>query len=195
MTNVGWTRVAVIVVASAFTGVGVEAETRPIDVERSTLTVSVYKSGLFSAFADNHVIRAPIANGHVTDDRKLGAELAVHASDLAVIDPSLAVEKRAEVAVRMHSKEVLDTAKYPEIVFASTDLVAAGADRWQMTGVLTLHGVSRSVTGAVELHNGHYRGTLSIRQRDFGIQPISIAGGTVKVKDELRIDFDIVTRR
>ena len=195
MANVGLTRVAVIVVASAFTAVGVEAETRPIDVERSTLTISVYKSGLFSAFADNHVIRAPISNGHVTDDRKLGAEVAVHASDLTVIDPSMPAEKRAEVAVRMHSTEVLDTAKYPEIVFASTDLVADGADRWRMTGVLTLHGVSRSVMGSVELHNGHYRGTLSIRQRDYGIQPISIAGGTVKVKDEIRIDFDIVTRR
>ncbi len=195
MANIVWTRVAVIVVASAFIGVGVEAETRPIDVERSTLTVSVYKSGLFSAFADNHVIRAPISNGHVTDDRKLGVEVAVHASDLMVLDPSLPADKRAEVAVRMHGKEVLDTATYPEIVFVSTDLVADGADRWQMTGVLTLHGVSRSVTGFVVLHNGHYRGTLSIRQRDYGIHPISIAGGTVKVKDEVRIDFDIVTRR
>ncbi len=27
--------------------------------------------------------------------------------------------------------------------------------------------------------------------RDFGIKPISIAGGTVKVKDELKIEFDI----
>ena len=195
MASVLLTRVAVIVVASALTGAGVEAETRPIDVARSTLTISVYKSGLFSAFADNHVIRAPISNGHVTDDRKLGAEVAVHAADLMVLDPSLPVEKRAEIAVRMHGKEVLDTAKYPEIVFASTALIADGADRWQMTGVLTLHGVSRSVTGSVVLQNGHYQGTLSIRQRDFGIQPISIAGGTVKVKDEIRIDFDIVTRR
>jgi hypothetical protein len=33
-----------------------------------------------------------------------------------------------------------------------------------------------------------------LRQTDYGIAPISVAGGTVKVKDELKIDFDIVTR-
>ena len=187
--------VAAVAVATALAGIAVQADTRAIDVERSTLTVSVYKSGLFSALADNHVIRAPIANGHVTDDGKLGVEVTVHSSSLNVLDPSLAAEKRAEVAVRMHGQQVLDSAKYPEILFTSTDVMPDGADRWKMTGVLTLHGVSRSVTASVLLQAGHYRGTLSIRQRDYGIQPISIAGGTVKVKDELRIDFDIVTLR
>ena len=33
---------------------------------------------------------------------------------------------------------------------------------------------------------------MSIKQRDYGITPISIAGGTVKVKDELAIEFEIV---
>jgi hypothetical protein len=36
-------------------------------------------------------------------------------------------------------------------------------------------------------------GTCTLKQRDFGITPISIAGGTVKVKNELKIDFDIRT--
>jgi hypothetical protein len=31
-----------------------------------------------------------------------------------------------------------------------------------------------------------------VKQTDFGIVPISIAGGTVKVKDEIKVDFDIV---
>jgi hypothetical protein len=30
-----------------------------------------------------------------------------------------------------------------------------------------------------------------VRQSDFGIVPISIAGGAVKVKDEIEIVFDI----
>ena len=42
--------------------------------------------------------------------------------------------------------------------------------------------------------NGRYRGTVAVKQRDFGIMPISIAGGTVKVKDEIKIQFDIVAR-
>jgi hypothetical protein len=44
----------------------------------------------------------------------------------------------------------------------------------------------------VSLESGHYRGSASFKQSEFGITPIRIAGGTVKVKDELKIEFDIV---
>ena len=55
------------------------ADSRPVDVERSTLTVYAYKAGLFSAFADNHVIRAPIASGRVSEEGMLAVELAINA--------------------------------------------------------------------------------------------------------------------
>jgi hypothetical protein len=35
-------------------------------------------------------------------------------------------------------------------------------------------------------------GSTSLKQSELGIAPISIAGGRVKVKDEMKIDFDIV---
>src|SRR4029453_18652565 len=38
---------------------------------------------------------------------------------------------------------------------------------------------------------GHYVGTAQLKQSDFGIKPIRIAGGTVRVKDELRLEFNI----
>ena len=43
------------------------AEERLIDTERSTVTVRVFKSGLFRAFADNHIIQAPLAEGSLDD--------------------------------------------------------------------------------------------------------------------------------
>jgi hypothetical protein len=45
--------------------------------------------------------------------------------------------------------------------------------------------------GKIVPEQGRYRGSTSIKQSDFGISPISIAGGTVKVKDDVKIDFDI----
>jgi hypothetical protein len=42
--------------------------------------------------------------------------------------------------------------------------------------------------------NGHYHGTAQLKQKDFGITPISLGGGTVKVKNELRVEFDVVGR-
>jgi polyisoprenoid-binding protein YceI len=128
------------------------AENRPIDTERSTLTVLVSKSGLFSAFADNHVISAPLLVG----------------------------------------LEVLDVAKFPCIQFASTTIDPAGTDRWQVTGHLTIHGQAQTITFPVVRVSATYRGEVAIKQRDFGIEPIKVAGGTVKVKDELRVQFEIV---
>ena len=170
-------------------------ETRPIDVERSTLTVFAYKAGLFSAFADDHVIRAPIATGSVSTDTPPGVQVSVRSADLKVLDPRLAGGKRAEVQARMLGPEVLDSAKYPEIVFTSTAIQSAGTDRWTVTGRLTIHGVTRLTTFPVAQQDGRYRGTAVLKQRDFGIEPISIVGGTVKVKDELKVEFDIVTER
>jgi hypothetical protein len=45
----------------------------------------------------------------------------------------------------------------------------------------------------VARENGRYTGRATLRQTDFAIAPISIAGGTVKVKNEISIEFDIVT--
>ena len=169
------------------------AEGRAIDSAHSTLEVLVDKSGLFSALADNHVIRAPIDEGRINDDGDLAMELTVKSAGLSVMDQGLSADKRAEVATRMHGPDVLDSAQHPTIRFVSQRIVAEGPSQWRVAGQLTLHGVSRPVSGLVTSRDGHYRGTMSIRQRDFGIRPISIAGGAVKVKDELRIEFDIVT--
>ena len=171
------------------------AETRPIDAGRSTLTVFVYKSGLFSAFADDHVIRAPIASGSVSPDAPLGVEIRVRSANLEVLDPRMAAGKRAEVQARMLGPEVLDSATHPDIVFTSTAIESVGPDRWTVTGRLSIHGVTRPTTFAVAQQDSRYRGTAVLKQRDFGIEPISIVGGTVKVKDELKVEFDIVTQR
>jgi polyisoprenoid-binding protein YceI len=67
------------------------------------------------------------------------------------------------------------------------------AGRWSVRGELELHGQTHPVTVRVVREQGHYKGSASLKQSDFGIVPISIAGGTVKVKDEIKIDFDVVT--
>ncbi|PYR23830.1 MAG: hypothetical protein DMF94_00140 [Acidobacteria bacterium] len=109
-----------------------------------------------------------------------------------MLDPKLAADKRADVQARMLGREVLDSGKFPDITFRSTAIEPAGAERWTVTGRLTIHGETRPATFSVVRQDGHYRGSAALKQRDFGIEPISIAGGTVKVKDELKVEFDIV---
>jgi polyisoprenoid-binding protein YceI len=84
--------------------------------------------------------------------------------------------------------------RFPEILFDSESAERSEAGAWTVRGQLTLHGQTRPLTTTVSGAQGHYKGSLALKQSDFGIAPIKVAGGAVKVKDQLTIDFDIVAR-
>jgi polyisoprenoid-binding protein YceI len=91
----------------------------------------------------------------------------------------------------MLGPQVLDAKQYPEIVFQSTGAEPAGAGSWTVHGNLTLRGQTHPVTVAVREAGGHYVGNAHLKQTDFDIKPIKVGGGAVRVKDEVRIEFDI----
>ena len=172
---------------------GASAQARvPIDTERSVLTVYAFKAGLFSAFAHNHQIRAPITSGWIDASAPGAVELRVNAREMQVLDPKLPADKRAEVQRTMHGATVLDTEQYPEIIFVSRQVEPAGGDAYRVVGDLTLHGVTRPVMVSVRLQEDRYVGSAMLRQSEFAVKPISLAGGTIKVKDVVKIEFDIV---
>jgi len=166
------------------------AQSRVIDAQSSKLTVRVFKSGIFSAFAHDHEIAAPIAAGRVNETAP-SVELLIESRALRVLDPKLSEDKRAEVQRTMQGPEVLDVSKHPEIRFRSTSIEQAGAERWTVHGTLELHGQSHPLQFAVVRSGGLYRGAATLRQTQFGITPVKVAGGTVRVKDEIRIEFEI----
>jgi polyisoprenoid-binding protein YceI len=169
------------------------AAPRPIDTAGSKITIVVGKAGAFSAFGHDHDISAPVASGNVdTDARRV--EFTVRSASMKVMDPKASDKDREEVQKAMVGPEVLDVEKYPEIRFRSVTAERSG-DSWAVKGELTLHGQTQPVTVSVKEQAGHYTGSAKIKQTDFGIKPIKAAGGAVKVKDELRIDFDIQLAR
>lgn len=172
--------------------VSLYAQTREMDVTKSSLTIRVFKSGVFSAFAHDHEIKAPIEKGTIDSSANSRVQLHVDARKLRVLDPEIAVDKRAEIQRTMEGLTVLDSEHFPDISYQSTTVTKTGDARWEVHGSLDLHGKKQPVVVAVSLQGGHYRGSGSFKQSTFGISPIRIAGGTVKVKDEIRIEFDIV---
>ena len=164
---------------------------RAIDTERSAVTVRVYKGGLFSSFGHDHEIRAPIKDG-AFDEEKSTVWFVVEARSLQVRDSEASEKDRAEIQATMLGPKVLDSEKFREIRFHSTEVNRHSNDQWTVHGDLTLHGQTRPVQAEVERKNGGYRGSAPLRQKDFGITPVSVAGGSVKVKDEVRIEFEIV---
>jgi len=165
-----------------------------IDFEHSVLTVHVYRSGLFSFAGDNHEIRAAIASGTV-DEVARAAEFTVDVREMRVLDPKLSADKRSQVQEKMLGPEVLDAARFPEIKFHSTSVEQKNGNQLFVTGELSLHGETRAIHVPLEASAHRFRGSTTLKQTDFGIKPISVGGGTIKVKDEVGIDFDITTRQ
>jgi polyisoprenoid-binding protein YceI len=166
------------------------AQQRAIDTEKSVMTVRVYKAGVFSALGHDHEISAPITIGTV-DIAAHTVEIHVKTGALKVRDPNVSEKDRAEIQRTMLGAEVLDAAGHPEIVFRSTTVVPGAAGSWTVNGNLALHGQTRPVTVEVKETDGRYVGTSRFKQTEYGITPVKVAGGTIRVKDEIRIDFDI----
>jgi hypothetical protein len=185
-------RVVAIAVACVCLAAPGWAEDRPIDVQRSTVTVRVFKSGLFRAFADDHIIQAQVMEGSI-DEAIPHMQMVFDARNLRVLDPGLSAKDRQAVQARMLGPEVLDVARFQWISFHSITIQRLDAGGWMVNGELELHGKIRPVpVKVVRDKDGRYKGSVRIKQSEFGIAPISIIGGTVKVKDEIVIDFDIV---
>jgi polyisoprenoid-binding protein YceI len=103
---------------------------------------------------------------------------------------------------RLMNREVLETSKFPEITYEATDIsiesLGGALSSASLNGALTLHGVTRNalISARVTLLGSMLRasGDFTLRQSDFDIKPVSVAGGALKLKDELKLSFEMVAR-
>ncbi len=103
----------------------------------------------------------------------------------------------------MLSEQVLDVKRFPTVVFRSRRVSAgpkaANGTALAIEGDFTLHGVTRPLTIHATATLGPdrltARGTFVIKQTDFGIKPVTAGGGTVKVKDEVQVEFVLEAHR
>jgi polyisoprenoid-binding protein YceI len=176
-----------------------------IDGRASRFTVRAFATGLLSAMGHNPAIAIrDLSGGMNFDAEKLEAsafQLTIKSSSLSVQD-DISPKDRREIE-RLMNDEVLETTKFPEICYEaqaisvsriSDMLYAANLD-----GQLTLHGVTRRlpISARVTLLGSMLRssGEFALQQTDYGIRLVSVAGGALKVKDELKFSFEIVARR
>ena len=169
----------------------------------SKFTAQAFAEGLFSAFGHDPVIGIKEFSGQANfvpgTFENASLELKINAASLSVVDN--VKEKDRDELERTMREQVLEVAKYPEIVFKSTSVtlsrVAEGRYRVRVIGDLTLHGVTQTnlwISGELLVSNSELRakGEFPIKQTDYKIKPVSVAGGTLKVKNEVKCSFDIV---
>jgi len=157
-------------------------------------------AGLFGILAHDHLIEAQDVEGcamiDASDLLRSSITLNFATAAIRVIDPKESASDRDKIQKTMES-EVLRISEQPRVTFASTAIERmGGADQLRVRGNLTIRGKTQSVAVPLtltRLPDGVYRavGEYRFKQTSFGIQPIQLAAGTVKVKDELRTEFEL----
>jgi polyisoprenoid-binding protein YceI len=166
---------------------------------RGFFRVYAEAGGLFSAFAHDHLIEAEKIEGCAAVDLQNPAQASVKlsfaAGGLRVIDPKESAEDRAKVQKTMET-DVLRISEFPMITFESTGVTGESAGKFSVNGRLTIRGKTAPVIIPVavsRLEDGTFRvtGTYKFKQTTFGIEPIRLMGGTVRVKDEIRTEWEL----
>lgn len=171
----------------------------------SQFTLQVFSGGLLSAFGHSPTIAIPDFVGEVRLNpgaiERSSLKVTVKAASLAVKD-DVSDKDRREIE-RMMRNDILEIETYPEIVFESSNISASKLAEGQysvtVNGELTLHGVTRdqTISGRVTVTGDTLRafGSFTLLQTDYGLTLASVAGGALKVKDELKFSFNVTARK
>jgi polyisoprenoid-binding protein YceI len=172
----------------------------------SSFWVFAAKTGFFSMLAHDHEIGVKSFSGRVVIPGAGAAggslEMEIDATSLAVLDKKPSEEDKKKIFNSMHN-EVLESAKHRKITFKSvsvSDVKQTGNDAYSfvVNGDLTLRGVTKRiavpVTATITPQQLRATGKYTLKQTDFGITPYSTAGGTIKVKNEVVVNFNIVAK-
>jgi hypothetical protein len=94
---------------------GVNAQQHKIDTQKSTLTIHVGKTGVFSGLGHEHEVRALIHSGTADTGPHPAVEVHVDVRALRVIGKDEPEKDRAEVQKTMLGPEVLDSERHQEL--------------------------------------------------------------------------------
>jgi polyisoprenoid-binding protein YceI len=198
-----WAGVAVFLCAPPLAA---SPRTFVVDPAASSVRIHVGKSGAFSFAGHTHEVVAPALAGEVTaDPANLGAStvaLTFEAGALKVLPEGEPAGDAPKVEEAMRGPKLLDVTRFPAVTFKSQRVsgrdAGGGAYDLELAGEIALHGVTRALTLPVHVEVSGDTLTASgkavLRHDQFGLQPVSAAGGSVKVKNEIAVEYRIVAR-
>jgi len=110
--------------------------------------------------------------------------------------------RNAQRDEHLRNNDFLDVASYPEITFASTGVRQTGEAEFELTGDLTIKGVTNPVTipftyeGSATDPFGNLRvgfeGSVTINRKDFGVTwNATLETGGVLVSDKITLEFEV----
>jgi polyisoprenoid-binding protein YceI len=180
-----------------------------IDLSHSEVVVQLFKTGIGSALAHDHVVRAAKYTGQIFIDpaAPTAARITVEVDATALVadEPTirqkynlplgLSEDSRQEIQQTLESESQLDVQRYPMIRFRSTGITTEGEGQYVVSGELELHGVTRTISlslqGGMQKNMLRVTGSGRFLQSSFGYQPYSAFWGAVRNQDEVVLRVDI----
>jgi polyisoprenoid-binding protein YceI len=182
-----------------------ELEHYAIDASMSRVTVRPFATGTLSATQNPTVLVRELAGEACLIPGTLdGAsfQIRIKTASLTVVDDREAGE--CNEIERSAYRDVLEADKYPEIVFSTSKISASkageGGQYWiNLVADLSLHGVTGSEPVAAQVvvagDTLFARGELTVDHAAYKINAVALAGGALKLKQEVKCLFDIVARK
>jgi polyisoprenoid-binding protein YceI len=180
--------------------------TYKLDPSQSKFMAHANAGGLLWFKGHNHHLDAGDFSGQVeiTEGTVTPASLrlVVKAASLHETGADFTEPQKQIINKELHDI-VLHPDQYPDIIFQSTNVTVkdSTADRYEVKidGDLTLHGVTRRITipAVVTLSGDKLRaiGEFSIDRDDYKVKATSAFHGMVRVKNNIKFEFDIVGHR
>jgi polyisoprenoid-binding protein YceI len=171
----------------------------------SRFTVQAFATGMLSTFGHNPSIGIRDFEGEIRfapeTYEQASLRMTLKMSSLEVLD-EMKRDDRKKLEQSMNG-EVLDVDHFPAAEYESKSVTVEKAGSGPLNahanGELSFHGVKhlQALDARVADMGAMLRisGEFTMRQSDYGIKPVSFAGGMLRLKDELKFKFELVARK
>ncbi len=176
-----------------------------IDAAASRFMVHAFRGGLLYFKGHDHFIKVGDFSGEVqitpSAINPASLTMTIRADSLEETGANFTPEQKAIIKKEL-DEIVLESAKYPEITFRSTDVAGRlNGSQFEATigGDITLHGVTKHIsipaTVTFDGDNLKAKGEFTLNRKDFNVTATNAVHGTVRVKHKLKFSFDITARK
>lgn len=176
-----------------------------LDSRASLFTVQALASGIVAVVAHSPKFAIRDIDGAAAyvpgSLQNASLRMTINVASLEIMD-EVSKSDRREIE-RVMFDEVLEKNFYPTVEFKSSRVSATKTGesmyRVNVAGDLTLHGATRGMGLEAQVVAGEdtlrAQGSFTLMQSDYGLRIASVAGGTLKLKDELKFSYFIIGRR
>ncbi len=167
------------------------------------LFVYTFKEGVFSSVSHDLLLEVTDFKVHLTvpngEMAAAGISLEASSDSLKVIcamkkgkrQPGILKRKDKYDIKTFMENDVLHTSKYHKITFQSIEIQQEDT-YYRVKGKLFLHGTIKIITFKLKSDDGkRFKGAVILSQTHFGIKPFNALMGTLKVRNRIKIGFDL----